>query len=53
MKDCFDLKGTKDEKNGVILGLVNSGYRVAWETVKVGNTKRVMLVVDKKEKEEK
>lgn len=53
MKTFLELKGTKDEKNGVILGLVNSGYRVAWETVKVGNTKRVMLVVEKEEKKEK
>lgn len=53
MKAEIELKGTKDEKNGVILGLVNSGYRIGWETKKVGNVKRVVLVVeDKKEDKE-
>lgn len=46
MKVELELKGTKDEKNGVILGLVNSNYHVGWETKKVGNVKRVVLVVE-------
>ena len=53
MKSKFELKGMKDEINGAIALFVNSGYRVEWETVKVGNTKRKVLAVDDRKEEEK
>lgn len=46
MKTEYVLKGTKDEINNFIAVLVNSGYKVYWETVKVGNTKRKVLIVE-------
>ncbi len=46
MKSEYVLKGTKDEINNFISLLVNSGYKVFWGTVKVGNTKRKVLIVE-------
>ncbi len=53
MKIELNLKGLKDEINGAIALLVNSGYRVHWETVKVGNVKSKVLIVEDKKGEEK
>ncbi len=53
MKVQYDLKGLKEEINGAIALFVNSGYHVYWETIKVGNTKRKVLVVDDGKGEEK
>ncbi len=53
MKSEFELKGAKDEINGAIALFVNSGYKVSWETKKVGNVKRKVLVVDDRKGEEK
>ncbi len=46
MKAELELKGISAEKNAAIALLVNSGYKVYWETVKVGNTKRKLLIVE-------
>lgn len=46
MKTEFELKGTKDELNGVISVLVNSGYSIYWTTKKVGKSNHKVLVVD-------
>lgn len=53
MKSEFELKGTKDEINIVIALFVNSNYKVYWETKKVGNVKRKVLVVDDRKGEGK
>lgn len=47
MKAEYELKNaTIAEKNTLIAVLVNSGYHVYWETKKVSNVKRKVLVVD-------
>ena len=54
MKAEYEIKNaTAAEKNTLIAVLVNSGCRVSWETKKVGNTKRKVLVVDDRKEEEK
>lgn len=53
MKHYFELKGVKDEINNTIALFVNSGYMVYWKTVKTGNTKRKVLVIDDGKEEEK
>lgn len=53
MKTEHELKGTKDEINAVICAFVNSGYKVYFDTKKVGNSKRKVLVLDDRKGEEK
>ncbi len=53
MKVQFELKGVKEELNNAIALFVNSGYHVHWETVKVGNKNRKVLVVEDGKGEEK
>ncbi len=51
MKSEFELKGAKDEINGAIALFVNSGYKVSWETKKVGNVKQAAKEFGEKLKE--
>lgn len=42
----FELKGKTEELNNLIAVFVNSSYQVHWETKKVGNVKRKVLVIE-------
>ncbi len=42
----FELKGKTEELNNLIAVFVNSNYQVHWETRKVGNVKRKVLVIE-------
>lgn len=50
MRHELELKGTKEEINSAIALFVNSGYTVKWDTRKVGNAKRKVLVIDEVKK---
>lgn len=45
----LELKGTKQEIDGAIALLVNSGYTVRWDKSRVGNATRKVLVASKGE----
>lgn len=46
----FELKGKQEAIDSAIALFVNSNYQVHWETKKVGNVKRKVLVIEEIEK---
>lgn len=46
MRHEFELKGKTEALDTVISVFVNSNYQVHWETRKIGNVKRKVLVID-------
>lgn len=42
----FELKGKQEALDNAIALFVNSGYQVHWETKKVNNVKRKVLVIE-------